>query len=79
VAWLAAPALLLPPWAQAQTPPKPAASAASAKPATAVHTERIDPRFREHFGGKPVALIRVDEVRWGGVRRDGIPPLKTPK
>lgn len=41
--------------------------------------ERIDPRFREYFGGKPVTLIRVDEVRWGGVRRDGIPPLKNPK
>ncbi len=41
--------------------------------------ERIDPRFREYFGGKPVSLIRVDEVRWGGVRRDGIPPLKNPK
>jgi Protein of unknown function (DUF3179) len=41
--------------------------------------ERIDPRFREYFGGKPVSLIRADEVRWGGVRRDGIPPLKNPK
>jgi Protein of unknown function (DUF3179) len=41
--------------------------------------ERIDPRFRGYFGGKPVSLIRADEVRWGGVRRDGIPPLKNPK
>jgi Protein of unknown function (DUF3179) len=172
VAWLAAPALLRPSWAQAQTLPKPAGSAALAKTAVTVHAplsafiaimapseaaaaaavrqivqpwressaalllealyrvphqtvllqvvdvlekvtgipftgdinpwyewlwsqerpvhpdalefkarvyERIDPRFREYFGGKPVSLIRVDEVRWGGVRRDGIPPLKNPK
>ncbi|HBE68566.1 MAG TPA: hypothetical protein DDW52_10505, partial [Planctomycetaceae bacterium] len=25
------------------------------------------------------ASIRLDEVRWGGVRRDGIPPLKNPE
>ena len=24
-------------------------------------------------------LIRLDEVRWGGVRQDGIPPLRRPK
>ena len=45
--------------------------------------ENIDPTFREYFeapsGGKLKALIRLDEIRWGGVRRDGIPPLKNPK
>ena len=41
--------------------------------------ERIDPRFREYFDHDPKRTIRLDEVRWGGVRRDGIPPLKNPK
>ena len=39
----------------------------------------IDARFNEYFSGKPKTLIRLDEVRWGGVVRDGIPPLKNPK
>ena len=39
----------------------------------------IDPRFSEYFEGRPKAIIRLDEIRWGGVRRDGIPPLKNPK
>lgn len=38
----------------------------------------IDPRFREYFSGRPTATIRLDEIRWGGVKRDGIPPLKNP-
>ena len=41
--------------------------------------EQIDPRFREYFANRPKALIRLDEIRWGGVRRDGIPPLESPK
>ncbi|MGH8623041.1 MAG: DUF3179 domain-containing (seleno)protein, partial [Burkholderiales bacterium] len=41
--------------------------------------EPIDPRFREYFRNRPKTLIRLDEIRWGGVRRDGIPPLKNPK
>ena len=41
--------------------------------------ERVDPRFREYFDHNPKRTIRLDEVRWGGVRRDGIPPLKNPK
>ncbi len=41
--------------------------------------EQIDPRFREYFANRPKALIRLDEIRWGGVWRDGIPPLKNPK
>ena len=41
--------------------------------------EGIDPRFREYFANDPKSMIRLDEIRWGGVRRDGIPPLKNPK
>lgn len=41
--------------------------------------ERVDPRFREYFDNEPKRIIRLDEVRWGGVPRDGIPPLKNPK
>jgi hypothetical protein len=40
--------------------------------------EPIDPRFREYFQRRPQSIIRLDEIRWGGVRRDGIPPLKNP-
>ena len=40
---------------------------------------RIDPRFREYFEKQPKAIVRLDEIRWGGVRRDGIPPLQHPK
>ncbi len=40
---------------------------------------QIDPRFREYFQNNPKASIRLDEIRWGGVRRDGIPPLRRPK
>jgi len=38
----------------------------------------IDPRFREYFASDRAATIRLDEIRWGGVKRDGIPPLKNP-
>jgi Protein of unknown function (DUF3179) len=41
--------------------------------------EPIDPRFREYFEQRPASTIRLDEIRWGGVHRDGIPPLKNPK
>ena len=41
--------------------------------------EGVDPRFREYFEKNPRSRIRLDEIRWGGVRRDGIPPLKNPK
>ena len=41
--------------------------------------EPIDPRFRAYFDKNPKTSIRLDEIRWGGVRRDGIPPLKNPK
>ena len=38
----------------------------------------IDPRFQEYFANRPAATIRLDEIRWGGVLRDGIPPLTHP-
>lgn len=42
--------------------------------------ELIDPRFGTYFEGRAdTARIRLDEVRWGGVRQDGIPPLRDPK
>ena len=41
--------------------------------------EAIDPTFREYFAGRPRSLIRLDEIRWGGVQRDGIPPLVDPR
>lgn len=40
---------------------------------------RIDPRFAEYFSGLYPNTIRLDEIRWGGVLRDGIPPLKDPE
>ncbi len=40
----------------------------------------IDPRFEAYFRGRGLAsAIRLDEVRWGGVGQDGIPPLRSPR
>jgi len=39
----------------------------------------IDPKFQGYFSSKYPAKIRLDEIRWGGVRQDGIPPLRSPK
>ena len=39
----------------------------------------IDRRFSEYFEVTKDSRIRLDEIRWGGVKRDGIPPLKDPK
>lgn len=39
----------------------------------------IDPRFKEYFSDPENAEIRLDEIVWGGVVRDGIPPLNKPK
>lgn len=40
----------------------------------------IDPKFEKYFRGRKDQLrIRLDEVRWGGVLQDGIPPLRNPK
>ena len=41
--------------------------------------EYLDPRFAEYFDYDPPANIRLDEIRWGGVPQDGIPPLDHPK
>jgi len=41
--------------------------------------KHLDPRFEEYFDKNPKSIIRLDEIRWGGVARDGIPPLKNPK
>lgn len=40
----------------------------------------IDPRFEYYFQGwQSTSEIRLDEIRWGGVAQDGIPPLRNPK
>lgn len=39
---------------------------------------QLDPRFIEYFQDNPNRTIRLDEIRWGGVIRDGIPPLRNP-
>ena len=40
----------------------------------------IDPRFAGYFDdATTTARIRLDEVRWGGVKRDGIVPLVDPR
>ena len=39
----------------------------------------IDRKFARYFSNKQPAKIRLDEVRWGGVTQDGIPPLRFPK
>ena len=42
--------------------------------------KNIDPRFERYFIDRQnKALIRLDEIRWGGVVQDGIPPLRNPK
>ncbi len=38
----------------------------------------IDPRFAGYFSDDRTTKIRLDEVVWGGVRQDGIPPLRNP-
>ncbi len=40
----------------------------------------LDPRFPTYFARSPLKkTIRLDEVVWGGVQQDGIPPLDNPK
>ena len=38
----------------------------------------IDPTFGAYFDDARDTRIRLDEVRWGGVVQDGIPPLRQP-
>ncbi len=40
---------------------------------------RIDPRFAEFFPRGAASLIRLDEIEWGGVGVNGIPPLEYPQ
>jgi len=40
---------------------------------------RIDPAFARYFNENHEATIRLDEIAWGGVHQDGIPPLRKPK
>jgi hypothetical protein len=39
----------------------------------------LDPKFKSYFSSKRKSTIRLDEVVWGGVKQDGIPPLRDPK
>ncbi len=39
----------------------------------------IDAKFKGYFSSQRTSLIRLDEVRWGGVPQDGIPPLRQPQ
>ena len=39
---------------------------------------QIDPRFSEFFSPNVTSLIRLDEVDWGGVPPNGIPPMEYP-
>ena len=40
----------------------------------------IDPKFKKYFNQRQTsATIRLDEIVWGGVRQDGIPPLRNPE
>ena len=38
----------------------------------------LDERFEAYFGRQRPTQIRLDEVVWGGVEQDGIPPLRYP-
>ena len=40
---------------------------------------RIDPQFKVFFYPDIDRRIRLDEITWGGVRKDGIPALTNPK
>jgi hypothetical protein len=39
----------------------------------------IDPRMRAFFPDRVNTQIRLDQIDWGGVKVDGIPPLRLPK
>ncbi|MGI9538277.1 MAG: DUF3179 domain-containing protein [Desulfocapsaceae bacterium] len=42
--------------------------------------EQIDPKFAKYFRERQSsAHVRFDEIRWGGVVQDGIPPLRDPE
>ncbi|MEO1525745.1 MAG: DUF3179 domain-containing protein [Planctomycetota bacterium] len=39
----------------------------------------VDERFSAYFSPDAKKTIRLDEIRWGGVKQDGIPPLDNPE
>lgn len=39
----------------------------------------LDRRFENYFEEDRASTIRLDEIRWGGVIQDGIPPLRNPQ
>lgn len=39
----------------------------------------LDTRFSSYFSSRYQSEVRLDEVRWGGVKQNGIPPLREPK
>ena len=39
----------------------------------------VDPRFKHYFQAHYLSKIRLDEIRWGGIQQDGIPPLRKPR
>ncbi len=39
----------------------------------------IDPKFAGYFSSDRTSKIKLNELRWGGVRQDGIPPLRNLK
>ena len=39
---------------------------------------QIDPRFADFFPRGTASIIRLDEIEWGGVAVNGIPPLEYP-
>lgn len=40
----------------------------------------VDPKFKTYFENRHnTASIGLDEILWGGVKQDGIPPLRNPK
>ncbi len=42
--------------------------------------QHIDPKFKKYFLNRAKSShIRLDEIVWGGVKQDGIPPLRQPK
>lgn len=42
--------------------------------------QHIDPKFKTYFQNRQSsATVRIDEVLWGGVKQDGIPPLRYPE
>ena len=46
----------------------------------AIIHKRIDKKFEKYFLNRDMqSNIRLDEVRWGGVLQDGIPPLRGPE